>query len=69
MQRKQTFLKASETRKKEIKVRAESRSQESTAFAKTIQDWKRSKVKSQKLHATSKKASARTKGKAYKFFY
>ncbi|XP_054771759.2 uncharacterized protein LOC129279679 [Lytechinus pictus] len=55
-QRKKAFIQSSEFRKKEIKDHALNRSQESTAFAKTIQDWKRSKVKEQKKHATVKKA-------------
>ncbi|XP_072180066.1 uncharacterized protein [Diadema setosum] len=48
LRRKQAFVRASQSREQEIKVRAQSRSQEATAFAKTLQDWKRSKVKSKK---------------------
>ncbi|XP_041483407.1 centrosomal protein of 295 kDa-like [Lytechinus variegatus] len=55
-QRKKAFIQSSESRKKEIKDHAQTRSQESTAFAKTIQDWKRSKVKEQRKQATVKKA-------------
>eukprot|EP00057_Strongylocentrotus_purpuratus_P001485 XP_001199325.2 PREDICTED: uncharacterized protein LOC763378 isoform X2 [Strongylocentrotus purpuratus] len=61
-QRKTAFIQASESRKREVKEHAETRSQESTVFAKTIQDWKRSKVKGQTKQAAVKKASGSKTG-------
>ncbi|XP_071492736.1 uncharacterized protein [Diadema antillarum] len=61
LQRKQAFVRASQSREQEIKVRAQSRSQEATAFAKTLQDWKRSKVKSKKKQTATMTTSLATR--------
>ncbi|XP_071494680.1 uncharacterized protein [Diadema antillarum] len=61
LQRKQAFVRASQSREQEIKVRAQSRSQEATAFAKTLQDWKRSKVKSKKKQTVTMTTSLATR--------